>query len=69
MYLYGCVSLLAPECAVCLSMCLRVCVISDQSTSKKSHVSDISKFDALLHKTHIKVLLVLRYQGLTCVDP
>ena len=47
-----------------------VCVISNQSTSKKlHHVSDISRLDALLHKTHIKVLLALRNQGSTCVDP
>ena len=45
-YLYGCVSLLAPVCVVCLS----VCVISNQSTSKKpSHLLDLSKFDALLY--------------------
>ena len=31
-------------------------------------MSDLSKADALLHKTHSKVLLVLRYQGSTCVD-
>ena len=32
-------------------------------------VSGLSKRDALLHKIHIKVFLVLRYQGSTCVDP
>ena len=47
-----------------------VFVISNQSTNKKTHyVSDLSKPDTLLHKTHIKVLLVPRYQGLRCVDP
>ena len=47
-----------------------LCVISNQSTSKKPHcVSDFSKLDVLLHETHIKILLVLRYQGLTCKDP
>ena len=57
-YLYGCVSLLAPECAVCVCVCVCVflCVISNQSTSKKPHVSDLSKLDALLHKTCIRVL-------------
>ena len=31
---------------------VRVCVISNQNTSKKPHyMSDLSKFDALLHKT------------------
>ena len=63
-YFYGCLTLLASEC-----VSFRVCVISNQSTSKKTYVSDLSKLDTLLHKTHRKVLLVLRYQGLTCVDP
>ena len=56
----------------CMSLCASVymCVISNQSTSKKPHyVSDLSKLDALLHNTHIKVLLVQSYQGTTCVDP
>ena len=67
MYLYECASLLAPECVVCI--CVFVCVISNQSTSKNPHyVSDLSKRDAVLHKTHIRVLLVLRYQGSTCAD-
>ena len=65
--LYECVSLLTPECAVCLCLC--VCVISNQSTSKKLHyVSDLGKLDTLLNKTQSKVLLVQRYQGSTCVD-
>ena len=38
-------------------VCVCVCVMSNQSTSKKAHhVSDLSKLDALFHKTHIKVL-------------
>ena len=49
---------------------LCVCVISNQITSKNPHyVSDLSKLDAMMHKTHIKFLLVLRFQGSTCVDP
>ena len=32
-------------------------------------MSELSKLDALLYKTHINVLLVLTYQGSTCVDP
>ena len=57
-YLYRSVSLLALVCAACLCLC----VIWNQSTSKKPHyVSDLGKFNALLYKTH-KVLLVLRYQ-------
>ena len=61
-YLYGCVSLMTPEFALCLSLC--VCVILNQSTSKKSHyVSGLNKRNTLLHTTYNKVLLVLRYQG------
>ena len=55
-------------CCECLCVCQ--CVISNQSTSKKSYyVSGLSKLDTLLHKTHIKVLLALRYQCSTCVHP
>ena len=36
---------------------------------KSNFVSDFSKLDALLHKTHIKSILVLRHQGVKCVDP
>ena len=68
-YLHGSVSLLAPECVVCLCVCVSVRVISNQSTTKESLFSDLSKLDTLLHKTRIKDLLVLRYQGLTCLDP
>ena len=47
-YLHGCVGLLAPVC---------VCLISNHSTSEKSHhVSNLSKLDALLQKTCIRVL-------------
>ena len=36
-------------------VCLCVCMISSQSTSKKPHYnSDLSKLHALLYKTHIK---------------
>ena len=50
---------MTPECALCLCVFVSVCVCvrSNQSTSKKPHyVSDLSKLDALLHKTCIKVL-------------
>ena len=68
MYLYECVILPTSECAVWI--CVSVCVMSNESTIKRSHyVSNLSKFDALFHKTHVKVLLVLSYQGLTCVHP
>ena len=44
---------MAPECAVYLCVC--VCEISNQSTSKKPHyVSDLSKLDALLHKRTLR---------------
>ena len=67
-YLYECVSLIAPVCAACF--CVYVFVISNQSTSKKTHyVVDLRKPDAFLHKTHSKALVVLLYQGSTCVDP
>ena len=60
-YLYGCVSLLVPECAVCVPVFL--CVISNQGTSKKPHyLSDLCKLNTFLHKTHIKLFLVLKYQ-------
>ena len=52
------VSLLAPDCALCVCMCVYVYVnvISNQSTSKKPHyVSDLSKLEALLEKTDSKV--------------
>ena len=32
-------------------------------------MSDLSKLGVLLYETHIKVLLVLRYQGSICIDP
>ena len=68
MYLYESVSLLISECVACLCVCVFVCVISNNSTSNKSYyVPNLSKLYALLHKTHIEVLVVL--QGSTCVDP
>ena len=60
------VSIYLSLCVLCLCLSLPVCVILDQNTSKKIHyVSDPSKLDTLLHKTHNKVLLVLRHQGFT----
>ena len=67
------VSVYWPLSILCVLVCVCVCVyvISNQSTSKRPHyMSDFSKPDALLDKTHIKVLLkALSYQGLTSVDP
>ena len=56
-YLYWCVSLLAPVCALCVCVCVCVCmcVISNWGTSKKLHVSDLSKVNTLLHKTYNRV--------------
>ena len=61
--LYRCVSLLTPAYAVCLCVCpcvcvfvcvcVYVCLISNQSTSKKPHVLDHSKLDALLYKSQL----------------
>ena len=41
-------------CCVSLYVCLCVfvCVISNQSSSEKLHVSDLSKIDSLLNQTH-----------------
>ena len=46
-------------------VCVNVCVMSNHSPAKTTCV-DLSKLDALLHKTHIKVLLLQMYQGSTC---
>lgn len=47
-----------------------VCMVLNQITCKKlCHVLELSTIDALLHKIHNKVLLVLKLQGFTCVDP
>ena len=55
---------------VCVCMCVFVCEITNQSTKKKpNYVFNLSKRDPLLHKNHNKFVLVLWYQGSTCVDP
>ena len=58
---------MAPDSAV--HLCIYVCVISNQSTSKKTHLSDLSKLDILLHNKQCKVALVLTYQRSTFIDP
>ena len=53
-----------------LSVLCMFCVWYQIQVLVKNHiVSDLSKLGALLQKTHIEFLLVLRYQGLICVDP
>ena len=56
--IYGYVSLLAPECTVCLWVCVCVCEcdIKLKHQSKPHYFSDLNKLVKLLHKTHIKVL-------------
>ena len=44
MYIYMGVLVYQPLCV--LYVCVCVCVISNQSTSKKPHVSDLNKLDA-----------------------
>ena len=51
-----------------MCVCVFMCVIANQSTSKEPHVSDLSECVLLLYKAHIKVPVVLRYQDLTFVD-
>ena len=46
-----------------------MCDIKSEYGKKPHYGSDLGKRDAFLHKTYIKVLLVLRYQDSTSVDP
>ena len=66
-YLCACASQLAPVYAMYL--CLSMCDIKSEYQQKAKSCVRPQQTDALLHKTHRKVLAVLRYQGLTCVDP
>ena len=59
---YWPLSVLCVCVSLCVCACARVCVWYQIRVPVKNHVSDLSKLDALLHKTHIKVLLVLRYK-------
>ena len=72
-YIYMDVSVYWPMCVLCVfvHMCVFVCVCDTKSEyqPKPHYVSDLSKPDASLYKIHTKVLLVLRFQGLTCIDP
>ena len=61
MYLYMVVLVYWPLSVLCVF----VCVMSNQSTSY--YLPNLSKLNNL-YKTHIKFLLVLKYQGLTWRD-
>ena len=51
-------------------VCVYVCDIESEKQQKPCHsCQTFSIFDAMLHKTHNKVLLVLRYQGPTNLGP
>ena len=64
------VSVYWPQSVLCVCVCVCVCVwYQIKAPVKNRNVSDLSKLDGLLHKTHIKVLLVLKFKGSTCVDP
>ena len=69
-YIYMGVSVYWPLSVMCVfvCVCLFVCVISNQSTSKKTHVSDFSKLDALLYKTRIKILKLDMCTSMTSVS-
>ena len=50
---------------VCICLCVHLCVLSKQSTSKtRHHCEAFSERDTLLHKTHSKTFLVRRRYGL-----
>ena len=51
-------------------LCICVCNIKSKYKQKPCDTcQSFSKFNALSHKTHNKVLLVLKYQGLTRLGP
>ena len=71
-YIYMGGSVYWPMSVLCVFVCVRVfvCVWYQIRVPAGNHiVSDLSKLDALLYKTHTKVLMVLRFQGLTCIEP
>ena len=58
------------QCITPCVWCVSLCVWYQIRVLVKNHsVSDPSKMDTLMHKTHSKVLLVLLYQDSTYVDP
>ena len=66
-YLHGCASLLASECVVFVS----VSVLYQTRIPGKKHIMCQTSVNLKPRciKAHSEVLLVLRYQGSTCVDP
>ena len=80
-YSYGCVSLLAPECAVYIHMGASVycplsvlcifffmCVWYQIRVPAKNHINYQTSVNLLPCRIKYKVVLVLRYQGLTFID-
>ena len=65
-YLY--VSVYWPMCPVCVFVCVSG-IKSDYKQKPNRLCVTFGKFDVLLHETHIKVLLVLMYQGSTSLGP
>ena len=66
-YLYMYVSVLVLVCLVCVCLCLwyQIKVLAEWCHSCRT----FSKFDAFLHKTNSKVLLLLRYQDSAMLGP
>ena len=62
-YLYGCASLVIPMCVVCLCVCVFLCVlvISNQSSSKKPHVSDLGKLDTYQNSSGVGINIYSRW--------
>ena len=67
----GCVSLLAPECAVSVFVCVFVCVISKQCTVKKHIMCQtlVNLMPCCIKHTSRSFSGTKRYQDLKCVDP
>ena len=63
-----CVSLLVPVYPVCVFVC--VCDIKSECKQKPCcPCQSFNKFDALLHKTHEKMCLALRYESTRSLGP
>ena len=62
-YLYGCASLVIPMCVVCLCVCVFSCVlvISNQSSSKKPHVSGLGKLDTYQNSSGVGINIYSRW--------